>query len=52
MARKSYSTVSLPDSLLEKIDQIIKKDIMGYSSRAEFLKDASRRLIEKMKEGK
>ncbi len=47
-----YITVSLPEKLIEKIDNVLKD--YGYSSRPEFIKEAIRdklkslgRLVEK-----
>lgn len=41
-----YKTVSLPEKLLKKIDE--KKDIFAYSSRADFVKQAIRRELERL----
>lgn len=46
MARKGYITVALPDSLVNEIDHIIKSKKRGYKSRGEFVKDATRHLID------
>lgn len=37
-----YITVSIPESLIKKIDNIIESKNFGYSSRAEFIKEAIR----------
>ena len=49
MARKGYTTIALPDELVEEIDQIITKKKRGYLSRGELVKEAVRNLIDKMK---
>ena len=49
MTRKNYVNISIPENLMKEIDQIINKKIGGYSSRAEFMKDAARHLLEKLK---
>lgn len=49
MTRKSYVNISIPKTLVDEMDQIINKKIGGYSSRAEFMKDAARHLLEKLK---
>ena len=41
MAR-GYTSVSLPDNLLQEIDIVIKNEELGYSSRSEFIKEALR----------
>lgn len=46
MTRDGYKGVSLPESLIKQIDQIIKDDKYGYRSRAEFQKDAIRLKLE------
>lgn len=40
--KRQYVTVRLPKELMDKIDRIIKLGLMGYKSRAEFIKEAIR----------
>lgn len=49
MARKGYTTVALPDTLMKDIDRIVKEKKKGYVSRGEFVKEAVRNLLEKVK---
>ena len=49
MTRKNYVNISLPETLVEEIDQIVNKKIKGYTSRAELVKDAVREILEKLK---
>ena len=42
MARKGYSTVALPNILMDKIEEIIKNKNHGYISKPEFIKEAIR----------
>ena len=42
-----YQTVSLPGNLVEEIDKMIHR--FPYSSRADFVKQASRRELEKLR---
>ena len=49
MTRKSYVNVSIPDTLIKEIDEIIKEKKKGYTSRAELIKDAIRDILEKLK---
>jgi len=49
MARQGYSTIGLPDELIKEIDNVIKKKKRGYTSRAELVKEAVRKLIDDMK---
>jgi len=44
--KAQYTTVHLPIELLKIVDCIIKDGKYGYSSRAEFVKDAIRRYLE------
>ena len=37
-----YTTVRLPKELMEEIDNILKRGVMGYKSRAEFIKEVIR----------
>ncbi len=47
-----YVTVSIPEDLANEMDEVVKKKTRGYSSRAEIVKDAVRRLLDSLKEGK
>ena len=49
MARKGYTTVALPDELMDEIDDIVKEKKKGYVSRGEFVKGAVRGFLEKLK---
>lgn len=35
-----YKTVSLPKSMIKKIDEVLKNSELGYKSRSGFVKDA------------
>lgn len=48
MARNGYTGVSIPETLVNKIDDEIKNYNHGYASRSEFVKDAVRQLLEKV----
>ena len=43
-----YVSVSLPKSLINRIDEIIRNRDYGYSSRAEFIKEAIRKHLSKL----
>jgi len=45
MTRKGYTNVSLPNTLIAEIDKIVSKKIKGYTSRAEYIKDAIRSML-------
>ena len=49
MARKGYTTVALPNTLVKELDGIIKEKKKGYTSRGEFVKEAVRALLEKLR---
>jgi len=38
----NYSTISVPKSLLDEIDQVVKRGLCGYKSRSEFVKESIR----------
>jgi len=42
-----YATVRLPKELVDQIDSFLKKQTLGYTSRAEIVKDALRSFLEK-----
>jgi metal-responsive CopG/Arc/MetJ family transcriptional regulator len=42
MSTDEYTTVRLPKELMEEIDSILKRGVMGYKSRAEFIKEVIR----------
>jgi len=49
MARKGYGGISLPEDLVAEIDEVIKMGYRGYTSRAEFVKEAVRKLLDEIK---
>ena len=49
MARAKYTAVMVPIQLTKEVDDIVKRNERGYTSRAEFVKDAVRRLAEEIK---
>ena len=44
-----YTNVGLPDDLIKAIDEVIKKSKLGYRSRGEFVKEAVRASLRKIK---
>ena len=50
MPRKGYRGISLPETMIEEIEKLLKqRPDLGYQSVAEFIKDAIRRRIEELK---
>lgn len=45
MARKGYTTIALPNALIDEIDSIIKLRKYGYKTRPELIKEAIREKI-------
>lgn len=43
-----YTTVRLPKELIDEIDKILKRGVMGYKSRAEFIKESIREKLKTM----
>ena len=39
---KKYTNISFPDSLVKEIDLVVKKEVLGYQSRADLAKEAVR----------
>ncbi len=51
MVRKDYSGISLPKDMMDFIDEFIKSHPeLGYSSTAEFVKEAIRYYLKEMTE--
>jgi metal-responsive CopG/Arc/MetJ family transcriptional regulator len=42
-----YTTVRLPKELMQRVDAFIEKQNLGYTSRAEVVKEAVRDFLEK-----
>lgn len=49
MTRKSYVGISIPKPLVDEIDPLVNNKIKGYTSRAEFVKEAIRKLLREIK---
>jgi len=43
-----WKTVQLPEDLLDRVDEAVKHESLGYSSRAEFIKEAVRLRLEQL----
>ena len=48
MAEDNYVGVRLPRELIDDVDRLIKKKVLGFRSRAEFIADAIRRRLEEI----
>ncbi len=46
MAGEDYATIRLPRSLIDPVDDLVRKRLLGFRSRAEFVADAIRRRLE------
>lgn len=44
--KQDYTTVSIPMTLAEKIDEILEKE--GYQNRADFVREAVRKLLSEL----
>jgi len=42
---KKYTNISFPESLIKEIDLLVKKEVLGYQSRADLAKEAVRVFI-------
>ncbi len=45
----SYVTVKIPKELIREIDELIKKQVGGYKSRPELIKEAIRMRLKEVK---
>ncbi|GAG87046.1 unnamed protein product [marine sediment metagenome] len=45
MNRNGYTTIKIPNGMVENIDKIINDKKFGYKSRSEFVKEALRKHI-------
>jgi len=43
-----WKTVQLPEDLLDRVDKTVKQESLGYSSRAEFIKESVRLRLEQV----
>jgi metal-responsive CopG/Arc/MetJ family transcriptional regulator len=41
-SRRGWKTVQLPEELLSRVDGLVKRPELGYTSRSEFIKEAVR----------
>jgi len=46
MVDQDYLSVRVPRSLATEVDRLVDRKVMGFRSRAEFVIDAIRRLVE------
>ncbi len=49
MPAKGYTTIALPNILIERVEEIVKNKKHGYISKPEFIKDAIREKLKGMK---
>jgi len=43
-----WKTVQLPEALLDKVDEIVRIEDLGYASRGEFIREAVRLRLEQV----
>ena len=46
---KGYISISIPEEMVKEIDKVVKKRRYGYTSRADVVADAIRRLMAALK---
>jgi len=44
--RRGWKTIQLPEELLDRVDGLVERPELGYTSRAEFIKEAVRLRVE------
>jgi len=47
-SKRRWKTIQLPEELLERVDVVVTAPELGYTSRAEFIKEAVRLRVESM----
>ena len=52
MARKGYTTIALPNILIDQVEKIVGNSKHGYVSKPEFIKEAIREKIRKVEQEK
>jgi len=45
-SRRRWKTIQLPEKLLSRVDELIKRPELGYTSRSELVKEALRLRLE------
>ena len=45
MPRKGYTTIALPNILIDQVEEIVKNKCFGYISKPEFIKEAIREKV-------
>ena len=46
--KRRWKTIQLPEELLQRVDEVVAAPELGYTSRAEFIKEAVRLRVEAM----
>ena len=44
---EKYTTIAIPNELIEEIDKVLERDYMGFKSKTEFIKQAIRDNLQK-----
>lgn len=44
--RRGWKTIQLPEELLDRVDSLVERPELGYTSRSEFIKEAVRLRVE------
>lgn len=47
-SKRRWKTIQLPEELLQRVDEVVAAPELGYTSRAEFIKEAVRLRVEAM----
>ena len=47
-SKRQWKTIQLPEELLRRVDGLVAASSLGYTSRAEFIKEAVRLRVEAM----
>jgi len=44
--KRGWKTIQLPEELLNRVDELVRRPELGYTSRSEFIKEAVRLRVE------
>lgn len=47
-SRRRWKTIQLPEELLDRVDDLVEAPELGYTSRAELIKEAVRLRVEEL----
>ncbi len=46
--QRNYTTVSIPNSLMARVDDVVKNEKYGYQNRSDFINEAIRKRLREL----